>query len=191
MGIKDYLSEKKENRIIDEKILNVIRESKAGFVGTTEVSDDERIDLKEDAVRNRLENLEDEGRIHQKRIGHPERGNLAWYLAEDERKRPVSAERYWFARVCEEGRTVSENVLRVGGIAALAGMMMITLSISADVYGLQFALLQPSLAGKVGFGLAIAGFANVAVGGGLKVGLSLTETAVTRKSSQMKSILGL
>lgn len=183
MGVKDYLHEKKEARITDEKILNVIRESDAGFVGTTEVSDDERIELKEDAVRNRLEDLEDEGRVHQKRIGHPERGNLAWYLVEDERERPVSAERYWFARACEEARAISGNVLRIGGVVALAGMMTIMISISADMFGLQSALLQPSAAGSVGFALAIAGFANVTIGGGLKVGLSLTEAFVSRRSS--------
>ncbi|WP_323674760.1 hypothetical protein [Halorubellus sp. PRR65] len=183
MGVREYLNEKKEGRITDERILNVIRESKAGFVGTTEVSNDERVDLKEDAVRNRLEDLEEEGRIHQKRIGHPERGNLAWYLADDERERPVSAERYWFARVCEEGRVISGNVLRIGGVAALAGMMMILLSISAELFDLQFALLQASTAGSVDFALAIAGFSNVMIGGGFKFGLSLAEESVTRKSS--------
>jgi len=183
MGIKDYLDEKKEERITDEKILNVIRESEAGFVGTTEVSNDDRIDLKEGAVRNRLEDLEDDGRIHQKRIGHPERGNLAWYLAEGERERPVSAERYWLARVCEEGRAISGNVLRIGGVVAVAGMMTLMLSISADVFGLQTAILQPSTAGSVGFALAIAGFTNVTIGGGFKLGLSITETVVTRRSS--------
>jgi DNA-binding Lrp family transcriptional regulator len=183
MGVKDYLNDKKEERITDEKILNVLRESEAGFVGTTEVSDDERIDLKEGAVRNRLEDLEEDGRVHQKRIGHPERGNLAWYLADDERERPVSADRYWLARVCEEGRAISGNLLRIGGVVALAGMMAVMLSISADLYGIQAAFLQPSTAGSVGYALAAAGFANVAIGGGFKFGLSLTEKLVTRQAS--------
>lgn len=183
MGVKNYLKEKKEGRITDEKILNVIRESDAGFVGTTEVSDDDRIGIKEGAVRKRLATLEEEGRVHRKRLGHPERGNLAWYLADDERDRPVSAERYWVARVCEEGRAISGNVLRIGGIVALAGMMTLMLSISADIFGLQVAILQPSTAGSVGFALAAAGFANVALGGAFKFGLHLTETVVTRRSA--------
>jgi hypothetical protein len=189
MGIKDYLNEKKENRITDEKILNVVRESEAGFVGTTEVSDDDRIDLKEDAVRNRLDDLRNKDRVRQKRIGHPERGNLAWYLAENERKRPVSAERYWLARACEEGQAISGTVLRIGGVVALAGMVTLMVSISADLSGVQSALLQPSIAGTAGFASAIAGFANVTIGGGLKLGLRLTETAVTHQSSS-NSILG-
>jgi len=183
MGVRDHLTKKKEERITDEKILNVIRESEAEFVGTTEVSDDERVEIKEDAVRNRLDDLEDEGRIHKKRLGHPERGNLAWYLADEERERPVSAERYWLARVCEEGRAISGNVLRIGGLVALAGMMTVMLSISADLFGLQAAVLQPATAGSVGYALAAAGFANVAVGGAFKFGLSLTETIVTRRST--------
>jgi hypothetical protein len=183
MVVRDYLADKKEERITDELILNVIRESEAGFVGTTEVSDDERIGLKEGAVRNRLDDLEDEDRVHKKRLGHPERGNLAWYLADEERERPVSAERYWLARVCEEGRAISGNILRIGGVVALAGMMTLLLSISADASGIQIALLQPSTAGTVGYALAVAGFANVALGGVLKFGLSFTETAITRQSA--------
>ncbi|QIO25552.1 hypothetical protein [Haloarcula sp. JP-L23] len=183
MVVRDYLAEKKEERITDEKILNVIRESDAGFVGTTEVSDDERLEIQEGAVRNRLDDLEDDGRVHKKRLGHPERGNLAWYLADDERERPVSADRYWLARLCEEGREISGNVLRIGAVVALAGMMTVMLSISADLYGLQMAVLQPSTAGSVGFALAAAGFANVALGGLFKFGFNLTETIVTRRST--------
>jgi len=183
MVVRDYLADKKEERITDELILNVIRESEAGFVGTTEVSDDERIGLKEGAVRNRLDGLEEDGRVHKKRLGHPERGNLAWYLADEERERPVSAERYWVARACEEGRAISGNVLRIGGIVALAGVMTLMLSISADVFGLQIAVLQPSTAGSIGFALAAAGFANVALGGLFKLGFKLTETAIARRSS--------
>lgn len=60
-------------------------------MGITEVADDEQVDLKSDAVRNRLDDLEDNGCVHKKRLGHPERGNLAWYLAENERDQPVSS----------------------------------------------------------------------------------------------------
>lgn len=48
---------------------------------------------------------------------------------------------------------------------ALAGMMALLLSISADVFGFQIAILQPSRAGSVAFALAVAGFANVSLGG--------------------------
>jgi len=74
-------------------------------------------------------------------------------------------------------------ILRIGGIVALAGMMTLLLSISADASGIQIALLQPSTAGTVGYALAVAGFANVALGGVLKFGLSFTETAITRQSA--------
>jgi hypothetical protein len=74
-------------------------------------------------------------------------------------------------------------VLRIGGIVALAGVMTLMLSISADVFGLQIAVLQPSTAGSIGFALAAAGFANVALGGLFKLGSKLTETAITRRSS--------
>jgi hypothetical protein len=183
MGVRDYFTHEIDGRVTDEKILNVIRESDAGFVGTTEVSDDPRIEIGEDAVRNRLTKLEEVERAHSKRVGHPERGNLAWYLAESERQRPVNPDRYWLARVCEEGRGIGGNILRIGGVVALAGMMMVMLSLSANMLSLQVEVLQPSTAGAVGFALAAAGFANVAIGGAMKLGLSITETVVSRRSS--------
>lgn len=183
MGVRDYFTHEVEDRVTDENILNVIRESDAGFVGTTEVSDDQRVGIGEDAVRNRLTKLENANRVHSKRVGHPERGNLAWYLAEGERQRPVNPDRYWLARVCEEGRYIGGNILRIGGVAALAGMMMLMLSVSADLFSLQIKVLQPSTAGAVGIALAAAGFANVAIGGAMKMGLSITEAVVSRRSS--------
>ncbi len=64
---------------------------------------------------------------------------------------------------------------------------MIVLSLSADLYSLQIELLQPSMAGTVGYALTLAGFANVALGGALKFGLSITETIVSRRSSPASS----
>ena len=178
MGVKNYLEEKKQERITDEKILNVIRESEAGFVGTTEVSDTDQIDLKEDAVRNRLAALEDDGRVHKKRLGHPERGNLAWYLAEDERERPVSPDNYWLARACQEGQAISKNVFRVGAVFALAGIISVMLAITTDLYGVGSEFLQAELLLSVGYALAAAGFANIGLGGLSKFALFTTEKRV-------------
>lgn len=183
MAIHDYLETDVEDKRVDEKILNVIRRSDAGFVGTTEVSDEPTVDLKEDAVRKRLETLEEKGRICQKRIGHPEYGNLAWYLDEDERHRPVNPDIYWAAQACEAGRITGQSCLTIGGVTALAGMMLVMMSLGAQMLNLQFTLLNPSMSGSYGFAAAIAGFFSVFFGGILKFGSSVTESIVERRAS--------
>lgn len=183
MGVRDYLEEKKQERITDEKILNVIRESEAGFVGTTEVSESEPVDLKEDAVRNRLENLEDDGRVHKKRLGHPERGNLAWYLADEERDRPVSPDNYWLARACQEGQDISSNVLRVGVVIGLAGVVSVMLAITSNLYGVGTGMVRADILLTVGYALAGAGFANIGLGGLSKFALLTTEKRIIKQGS--------
>ena len=66
---------------------------------------------------------------------------------------------------------------------ALAGMMRFLLSISADVFGSQIALLQPSTVGAIGLALAVAELATVALFRGLKFGWRSTETVVTCHSA--------
>jgi hypothetical protein len=183
MGVRDYLEEKKQERITDEKILNVIRDSEAGFVGTTEVSESEPVDLKEDAVRNRLENLEDDGRVHKKRVGHPERGNLAWYLAEEERERPVSPNNYWLARACQEGQHISSNVFRIGAVIALAGIVSVMLAITTNLFAIGSGIVRSEILLTFGYALVGGGFANIALGGLSKFALLTTEKRIINKGS--------
>lgn len=183
MGVRDYFTEGVESRIVDEKILNVIRESDAGFVGTTEVVNNEDIGLKYDAVKRRLDKLESAGRVHSKVVGDPDNGTLAWYLDESERDRPVNPENYWAACICEVACGWGSVYVRGGSIVAVAAMMLLVVSLSTEVFGVSIRVLAPSIAGRWGYKFALAGFAIVALGGLVKLGSTVTEIVVERNSS--------
>ncbi|UWG49171.1 hypothetical protein HSRCO_3030 (plasmid) [Halanaeroarchaeum sp. HSR-CO] len=183
MSIQDHISLDREESRIEEEILNVIRRSDAGFVGTTEISDSPTVDRGEDSVRETyLPRLEDKNRVSKKRIGDPENGNLAWYLPEGERKRPVNPDIYWAARISEGGRDIGTTVLRIGGLLALTGFMLLMMSLTADIAHLDLAILTPSTAGYLGYILAGMGFANLFVGGVLKWGLTVLEQIIERRA---------
>jgi hypothetical protein len=183
MGMRHYFSEGIESRTKDERILNVIRESEAGFVGTTEVMNDEDVDLKYDAVKNRLEDLEESGRVRSKMVGDANNGTLAWYLDEQERERPVNPENYWSANIIGEIRKVAEMWIKWGRNVAVAAMMLLVVSLSTEVFGMQVGVLSPSFAGAWSYKFAIAGFAVVAFGGAVMWGSNVTELVIERNSS--------
>ncbi|MCF2165369.1 hypothetical protein KVP04_00505 [Halobacterium salinarum] len=180
MSLREHLTLNREEKRVDEEILNVIRESNAGFVGTTEVSDSPGVDREEDTVRNRLWGLEEEGRVHVKRIGND--GNLAWYLSEDERQDPVNPDIYWAARICEEGRGVGTVVLRIGVLCALTGFLLMMLALTADIAGVQLEIVSAVGAAYLGYIVAGAGAVNVFVGGGIKWGVSIMENVIERRA---------
>lgn len=184
MSLQDHISLDREESRIEEQILNVIRRSDAGFVGTTEISDSPTVDRGEDSVRDTyLPQLEEKNRVKKKRLGDPENGNFAWYLPEGERKRPVNPDIYWIARLSERGRQVGTNVFRIGGLLALTGFMLLMMSLTADMAGVQAGLLSPKTAGAIGYAVAGGGFANIFVGGLLKWGLTITEKIAERRAT--------
>jgi len=182
MSLQERIKLNEEDRRIDEQILNEIRLSEAGFVGTTEISESERVERETDTVRERLKELEEDGRVNKKRIGHPERGNLAWYLPEDSRQEPVNTDIYWAVQVAEGARGIGHNVLIIGAIAALFGVLLMVTGLFAIITDFQLVFLSGGRAAGYGLALSAAGAANVLVGGGMKFGSVISERVLDKRA---------
>jgi len=183
MSLKDRISLNPEEKRVDQEILNVIRRSEAGFVGTTEISDSDTVPRSEDTVRERLRTLEEDEKVASKKIGHPERGNLAWYIPEGQRQRPVNPDIYWVARVCEEGRVIGSWVLKTSLWITIGAFMLLLMGLYANVVGYQSNIVNAATAGHYGLLLAGAGFADMLFGGVLMWGFVVLEAVIERRAT--------
>jgi len=103
----------------------------------------------------------------------------------------VDSENYWPAHLVGSAREISGNIIRIGEVVMLTGMLMVLLSLTAGAYGFQIDVLQPSTVGAVGYALAIAGGANIALGGVLKWGFLVeSRTSLARCERGSPSLSG-
>jgi hypothetical protein len=95
----------------------------------------------------------------------------------------VNPDNYWAANIIEKTRVIAGMWIRVGRNVAVAAMMILLVSLSTDIFGVQVDVLSPSFAGAWGYKFAIAGFAVVALGGAVMWGSNVTETVIEWNSS--------
>jgi len=116
-------------------------------------------------------------------VGDPDEGTLAWYLNGQERERPVNPDNYWAANIIGKTRVVAGAWIKWGRNVAVAAMMLLVVSLSTDIFGVQVDVLSPSVAGTWSYKFAIAGFAVVVLGGAVMWGSNVTEAVIERNSS--------
>lgn len=149
----------------NEELLNVIRTSDKRGVGTSEIV--EAVDLGSDAVRKRLRGLEAEGRVESETIGSEEDYNFVWYIADEERTRPVNPKIDRLVHWCEWIKDVVEATLEAAKYIGFTGLALVVLSLTAAAEGLSLHSVDPSALIFVGWAVVVAAVVAMAVGGGL------------------------
>lgn len=149
----------------NEVLLNVIRQSEKRGLGTSAIVID--VDLEHDAVRDRLHGLEAEGRVESETIGSEDDYDFVWYLADNERTKPVDPEIDRLVRWCEWTKDTGDVVLDTAKQIGLAGLAIVMLSLTAAAESLTLGGVNPSFLLIIGWATVIGAAGAGAAGGGL------------------------
>jgi len=119
----------------NEIILNVIRKSEGRGIGTSEIV--ESVNLKHDAVRDRLRGMEAEGLVESETIGSSQDYTLIWFLAEGVRTEPVNPGLINLVQKCELIKRFGNIISRTGTVGAVAGAFTVIFVLTLIVQGIN------------------------------------------------------
>jgi hypothetical protein len=171
----------------NEELLNIIREQDQRGVGTSEIVSE--IDgLKQDAVRNRLRGLEAEDRVESDTVGSEDDFTFIWYLAENEREEPVNPDLTRLVDNCEQFKFIGRKGITGAKYVGQSGMLIIILTLTTLVEGLQLPGIDPSVLLYAGW-LSVVVAAAIGAGSGALIYLSVVtewvgEQLVERESAK-------
>lgn len=181
MTFWDYLSSDENRDVPSEAILNVLRRHDGPVLGTSDIADE--IEMSGTGTKNRLEELEDEGRVVSQRVGN----NLVWGLHPDERQKPVEPRIDRLVRSFDEIRETFKVTRFLGIAILLTGFALMFLGLTADVTATSLAVISPSKLVAYGYAVAAAGGAAWAIGGAITYGTSIAEHIATWRIKKLET----
>lgn len=169
--LTDLVSSDDGKNVPDEQILNIFRKSSRVGIGTQELAD--VVGMSRQGVKNRLDDLEDEGRVRSEKIGDV----LVWDLHPDERGEVVPPEINRLVHAFEKVRDQIGLTRRVGEYFLLTGFALIFTSLSTALTTTPIDPLADLLL-VVGYATAAGGGVAWAIGGGAQLAVFVTERVV-------------
>ena len=152
----------------NEELLNTIREHHPEPVGTGDIV--KKVELKSDAVRDRLKEMEERGRVEFAVIGSENDYTYVWYLADDERREPVNPEIDRIVELLERLKEWGRGLESVGRDIVWASLTLVVLTIGLSSQDISLPALKNDLLIMLGLGFALGGVAVVAGAQVFKVG---------------------
>lgn len=188
MSLADHLKTDTDLNPSNETILNIIRESDKRGVGTSEIVD--AVNLGADAVRNRLHGLEAEGRVESETIGSAKDYDFVWYLADNERTKPVNPDIAHLVDSCEQVKYIGRHMNKTAELIGKAGVTVMVLALTAMALEISLGRLDSTSLLIVG-AATIFGAASSGVAGGALICVSvivemLGEWIVRREARKSK-----
>lgn len=169
MTIWDIFSTNENTDVANEEVLNVLRRNEDLVMGTTSIA--ESIGMSRQGAQNRLEDLEEVGRVKSQKVGR----TLVWGLHPEERQEPIPPEIDRLVRVLERTRHLFGPTKFIGGVVSIVGFLLIYLGLTGSLMSLTFPTVSNGTMIGLGWILVGVGGAMLLIGGSVIYGSLVTE----------------
>lgn len=180
MTIWNLFSTEKDTDVANEEILNVLRRNEDLVMGTTSIA--ESIGMSRQGAQNRLEKLEEAGRVKTQMVGR----TLVWGLHPDERQQPVPPEIDRLVLVLERIRRLLAPTKFIGGVITIIGLLLIYFGLTGSLFSITFPTVRNSTIIGLGWVLVGVGGGMLLIGGSVVYGTHVTERFAHWRISQRR-----